>query len=472
MKKITAFVVSSALLATSMLFNLSGVQAGVQSQISRSKVEQRAFDMINLNWTFSSSRNSVISPTYASAVTLPIQFVNKTTLATTGIPYAWGGLDSLNTNSYEAPWVSFIDSVNKGAFTGNVNAHGGLGYVPGTSGLDCSGFIQAAFDIKDYKQSTTTLLNNYFNPISLSDIKHMDILDLPGSHVVIFDSWGSWYGIEGAFTYEATPDQTYGGIQGTKKYFISKSQISKGYVPARYKYIIEDQAIPTPTMTPTIKPTSTSTPTPTSTPTLTPTPTPTSTSTSTPKSTPTLTPTTTPTSTSTSTPTSTSTSTPTSIPTPTQTSTPMPTPSNISSTSLPHPVNTGLYAKISDSVELVNMRSSASGSSSIICAIPKNSIIFVNNYYLGWYQINYNGILGWTWGGYIAPIPSGQFVTVKDVYQLNIRSSASTTAQIIGIIKQNQFAQVLGYSGDKQWMKVTVDNIQGWAYAAYLSYIY
>jgi uncharacterized protein YraI len=149
-----------------------------------------------------------------------------------------------------------------------------------------------------------------------------------------------------------------------------------------------------------------------------------------------------------------------------------PIPISTSSPALPHPVNTGIFAKINDSASLVNMRSNASSNSTILCAIPKDSIIYISNYYLGWYQVQYNGSIGWVWGNYISSIPSGVYVTVKNVFQLNIRSSPSSTAQIIGIIQQNQYAQVLYYSSDKLWMKISIGNIQGWASAAYLSYIY
>ena len=504
MKKIISITVCTMLLVTTFIFNPKQVFAVVQIPITRGQVEQRALDMINLNWTFTNTKNAVIDPIYASDVTLPKQLSSAGIIQSTGIPYDWGGFDSQDSNSFNEPWKNFLDAVNQGAYTGNVNAHAGLGHIMGTAGLDCSGFVQAAFNIKDYKQSTSTLLNNYFIPISLSDLKHMDILDYPGNHVVIFDCWGSQNGIDGAFTYEATTDQTWGGIQGTKKYFLTKSQIDSGYVPARYINIIEDTQTTVPTLTPTATPIVTPAPTPVATPTPTPVPTPivTPTPTPTPVATPTPTPVPTPIVTPTPTPTPVATPTPTPIVTPTPTPTPKPTvtptpaatptptpivaptptptpkpivtptPIPTASPAIPHPVNTGIFAKINDTASLVNMRSNASSNSTILCAIPKDSIIYISSYYLGWYQVQYNGSIGWVWGNYISSIPSGVYVTVKNVFQLNIRSNPSSIAQIIGVIKLNQYAQVLCYSSDKLWMKISIGNIQGWASTAYLSYIY
>ncbi len=449
---VTAFLLSMLLIAENSTVT---VNAADQNPITRSQAEQRALAMINFTWNYSSARNANIDPKYAYAVTQPNQFTNATTAQMTGIPYAWGGFDSLDSSSYNEPWTNFQDAVNQGAYAGNTNAHGGIGYVPGTSGLDCSGFVQAAFNIKGYKQSTSTLLSTYFTKISLGDLKHMDILDYPGVHAVIFDSWGILNGVQGAFTYESTPEQTCGGIQGVKKYFRSLSEINSGYIPARYIYISEDVPSPTPTATPvpSATPTPTATPVPSDTPTPVPTPAPT----------PAPTPTSTPVPTATPAPTPTATPVPTTTPTPAPTSTPA---------AIPHPVDVGVFAKVSNIADWVNMRSAPLTASSIICAVSKDSIIFINDYSSGWYKISYNGKTGWMWGNFIVPIQKGQYVTVKSVYQLNIRSSPGSTGTILGVLAQNQYARVLGYSSDGQWMNISIGSIQGWSYGAYLGYIY
>lgn len=253
MRKNHTRILATVLSLTSVLmFPVYKVNAATQTPISRSEVEQRAVKLMDLTWTYSSDKNSVIDSKYTASVTLPAQFQGVKTGEFKGIPYNWGGIDGIDTNSYNAPWTNFLDAVNKGAFTGNVNTEAGLGYITGTAGIDCSGFVQASFNIADNKQSTSSLLANYFTKINIADLKHMDILDKPGDHVVIFDKWATLNGVSGAYTYESTPDQTYGGIQGTKRYFISMTTINSGYIPARYVNIVEDTTSSSVTTTPTI----------------------------------------------------------------------------------------------------------------------------------------------------------------------------------------------------------------------------
>ncbi len=351
--------------------------AATQTAITRSAAEQRALAMINMTWSYSATANSTIASSYLKSITKPTQ-LGSVSGQKTGIPYCWGGFDGLDTSSYNQTWSGFADAVKKGAYTGNTNSISALGYIPGTAGLDCSGFVQATFQIKDYKQSTTSLLNQYFTPISLSDIKHMDILDLPGDHVVIFDSWGTLNGLSGAFTYESTASTIYGGIQGAKKYFISMNTINSGYIAARYKYIQEEVA-------------------------------------------------------------------------------------------LPQPVQTGIFAKTTGNL---NLRSSASSQAGILATIPSGGILYVKSYSAGWYQVSYNGQIGWVWGLYLANIPSGIYVSIKNTEMLNIRISPTVTSSIVGTLKKYQYAKVIGYSSDGKWMQIQYNNIIGWSSASYLSYIY
>lgn len=243
MKKINFSLFILLFISISITLPVKQIHINAQSGISRSSAEERALNMINLSWTYSKDRNSKLDSSVASLVVAPNQFNGIDTAVMTGIPYDWGGLDTIDTTTYGTPWGNFLGAVNKGAFAGNSSSSGGIGYVSGTAGVDCSGFVQAVFNIKGTKLSTSSLFNQYFVPISLSDIKHMDILNYPGHHVVIFDKWGTKNGVPGAFTYEATTNQSYGGIQGTKKYFISLRAINNAYTPGRYINIIDDASV-------------------------------------------------------------------------------------------------------------------------------------------------------------------------------------------------------------------------------------
>lgn len=393
--------------------------ATVQSPITRSEAEQRALKMINLSWTYSYNKNSNIDPKYSSYVTLPNQLKTLTTVSAIGIPYCWGGFDGLDTNSYNAPWSNFSDAVKAGSYTGNVNAEGGYGSIPGTAGLDCSGFVEATFNIHDNKLSTSSIFDNYFTKINLSDIKHMDILDKPGSHVVVFNKWGTLNGINGALTYEATPDQTFGGIQGAKEYFLTMNQINNGYIPGRYVNIVEDNLIPvvTPVTTPEPIVVPVTTPAPVVAPVTTPAPV-------------------------------------------------------VAPVTFPHPVDKGVFAQVINVNNEANLRATSSTNSAIIGTIPKGTIIYLIDYSSGWYQISFDGHVGWIYGSLIGAIPSGKYVATNAVSSLNIRYSPSTASQIIGTLNRNQYAEVIGYSNDGLWYKISINGIQGWCYNKYLNYIY
>jgi uncharacterized protein YraI len=363
--------------------------ATVQTPITTSQAEQRALNMINLTWTYSKDKNGNIDSSYANSVTQPNQFANLTTVQVSGIPYDWGGQDGLNSNSLGTPWNNFLDAINQGAFAGNVNTTAGNSYVPTTAGIDCSGFVQAVFDIHDEKLSTRTMFDKYFTKINLSDIKHMDILDRPGDHVLIFDKWGTLNNVYGAFTFESTWDQAFGGIQGTKRYFVTLDDINNGYIPGRYVNIAPDTASPAAT------------------------------------------------------------------PAPTQTS-----------------VTTGMFAQVTKVTNSAYFNANPSDGAALLGTIPKGTVLYLNSYSNGWYLVKYNGQSGWVWGDLLTSIPSGKYVAVKNVYQLNIRSNPSTSASIVGVLGQNQYAEVLDYSSDGNWIKISINGVQGYAYRNYLSYIY
>ncbi|QCX33552.1 SH3 domain-containing protein [Caloramator sp. E03] len=399
MKKTLSILSVTVFLLTFLFMPYKKSFAAPQNPITRSEAEKRALNIINLKWTYSKNKNGNISADKSFYVTQPSQFKDVVSGVFTGIPYNWGGLDSIDTYSYNAPWTSFLDAIEKGAFAGNVNTQSGMGYISQTAGLDCSGFVQAVFNIKDWKLSTSTLFNSYFTKIDIKDLKHMDILNKPGDHVVIFDRWGSLNGVDGAFTYESTTDTFYGGIQGTKCYFLSMKEINNGYIAGRYNYIIDDSQQSTIQTTSSLSGTT-------------------------------------------------------------------------QSETLPKPVDTGIFAQISDSVSLANLRSAPSTSASIITALPKGTIIYIVSYSSGWYQVSVNGQKGYVWGSLISPIPSGKYVTVKGVTQLNIRLNPSSTSPIIGVLKQGQYAMVLDYSSSGTWYKININGTVGWAYSSYLSYIY
>lgn len=376
MKKLFTRLICGILMLSPILFT-NQIKASAAGAITRSQAENRALDMINLTWTYDMSKNSYVDSNYTGYVTQPSQLNNTDRAQEKGIPYNWGGQDSLDSHSLNAPWNNFLQAINQGAYAGNVDITDGYSYIPGTAGIDCSGFVQAVFNIDDYKISTSTMFDKYFKRIDLNSIKHMDILDRPGDHVVIFDRWGTLDGISGAFTYESTPDTAFGGIMGTKQYFVTMDDINNGYIPGRYINIVDDNTIQ------------------------------------------------------------------------------------------PH-----IFAQISNVNSFANFRSLPDINSNIIGILPKGAIVYLIDYSSGWYQIKYGNNVGWVFGSLLSSIQSGQYVTVINAYQLNIRSNPDFSAAIVGALSIGQYAKVIDYSSDGNFYKIQYNGITGWASRKYLNYIY
>jgi uncharacterized protein YraI len=131
-----------------------------------------------------------------------------------------------------------------------------------------------------------------------------------------------------------------------------------------------------------------------------------------------------------------------------------------------------IFAQIANVNSYANMRADASTNSPVVGTIAKGTIVYLKSSSNGWYYVSNNGVRGWVYGGLIASIPTGKYVTLNGAYQLNIRSNPSTTASVIGSIKPSDIATVIGYSNDGQWMLIQNNGVQGWASKQYLSYLY
>lgn len=93
----------------------------------------------------------------------------------TGIPYCWGGFDSLESSSLNQNWLNFLDALEKKAIIGNVGIT--VNYHPGTSGLDCSGFVSAVLGLESRRPSWYFYYkNDLVEKISYEKLSLMDIL--------------------------------------------------------------------------------------------------------------------------------------------------------------------------------------------------------------------------------------------------------------------------------------------------------
>ena len=104
---------------------------------------RRAVELAEYRWTYKPAHHGV----KFADTDLPYYLkILDREMELKGIPYCWGGFDSLDTRSINQKWANFPDAVEKKVMTGNV----GLTdyYFPGTAGLDCSGFISAVLRLR------------------------------------------------------------------------------------------------------------------------------------------------------------------------------------------------------------------------------------------------------------------------------------------------------------------------------------
>jgi hypothetical protein len=94
-----------------------------------------------------------------------------------GVPYSWGGCQSLS---------AILDAIKQGsAVAGNICTKEPP--RPNTAGVDCSGLVSQAWDLGG--QYTTRDLGSVSTPVEAKQLAPGDILLNPGSHVVIFLRW-------------------------------------------------------------------------------------------------------------------------------------------------------------------------------------------------------------------------------------------------------------------------------------------
>lgn len=231
--KFISFIVTLVVSTMCLPYNIYAASP-MPSYITRQEAQSRGYNMAYVIWNYVKSLNGNI----VSGTELPSQLKDREYSQEFGIPYNWGGLDGMDTRSV-TQWGSFLDAIDKGAMAGNIETE--EGYKPGTAGLDCSGFVQSAFEIPGWKQSTSTL-GQYLTPISFDNLKNMDVLLDKGSHVAFFQSWVyDDYGEKiGATTLEATVGNRDSSGEKVKEYYRSMEELASNFIPGRYKYIGND----------------------------------------------------------------------------------------------------------------------------------------------------------------------------------------------------------------------------------------
>lgn len=182
---------------------------------TRAEIIARAHRLANHTWVCSAPNlHASCSKSYSSDW--------KTGQQVTGIPYSWGGIDGPE---------DFDRKLAKGLAAGG---HSRYGVLSCTTGIDCSGFVTYCWGIplSSHAYGTSTLREIAGKPKYnwFTDMKPGDVLNKPGSHVVLFTGYN--------------PDGTINVCEASgsaARVVCRKTTWSrfKGYIPLEYKGIDE-----------------------------------------------------------------------------------------------------------------------------------------------------------------------------------------------------------------------------------------
>lgn len=168
--------------------------------VSASVAVDRAMEMAHLYWWYDPS----IHKTPTTSTTKPPQHlanISEETLGI-GIPYDWGGMNGIDTGT-SGTYINFVDGLDAGKTAGDINTSV---VTSSTVGVDCSGFISAAYQFGT-KYGTSTL-SQVFKNTTWTNLAQGDIGNKSGVHTWMF----LWYNTNAngekisVTTYEATTD--------------------------------------------------------------------------------------------------------------------------------------------------------------------------------------------------------------------------------------------------------------------------
>jgi uncharacterized protein YraI len=100
-----------------------------------------------------------------------------------------------------------------------------------------------------------------------------------------------------------------------------------------------------------------------------------------------------------------------------------------------------------------------------------------------WWQINLNNTLGWVFASFTNAINTGSVpvtntsnvsapptgITVTANIAINMRSLPSINGAILGVFPGGAVGQLVGRSGDAQWLQISYNNILGWVSSRFVT---
>lgn len=195
--------------------------------VNRTTAISRANNMCVTGWWY----NGTTHRTPNTSTTRSPVHLSTTAKQVAGLPYCWGGMNGLDTGTYTGSSAqnmkNFSKALSDGQTAGNVLCSGN--YKSGTAGVDCSGFISAAYKF-NFKLSTSSI-PSYFTTTTWANVLEGDIANRAGSHVFMikykYTSGGEFYMMS---TYESTTDGSYQGTTYMHRYL---SDVVNKYTPMK-----------------------------------------------------------------------------------------------------------------------------------------------------------------------------------------------------------------------------------------------
>lgn len=141
-------------------------------------------------------------------------------------------------------------------------------------------------------------------------------------------------------------------------------------------------------------------------------------------------------------------------------------------------VNSGIEVASISKGQVVNVtstlriRESASTNSSVLGTMRNGSTFDIISKSGSWYQIKYNGIIGYVHGDYVKEIAASSSISTKGkVYNvstnLRVRSGASTSSSILGYLNNNTEVNIVGSEGE--WYKIQYNSGYGYVSKEYIT---
>lgn len=168
--------------------------------VSAADAVNRAMEMAQLYWMYDPSIHKTSSTT---STTPPQHLAGITSKSLSiGIPYDWGGMNGIDTGTSGTD-INFLDGLAAGKTAGDINTNA---VSSSTVGVDCSGFISAAYQFGT-KYGTATL-SQVFKNTTWASISKGDIGNKSGNHTWMF----LWFNTNSngeklsVTTYESTTD--------------------------------------------------------------------------------------------------------------------------------------------------------------------------------------------------------------------------------------------------------------------------